>query len=86
MRGKLSVRFARVALVAVAVVAAGVSVCNMRAIPGLTTPDYALSTPAPLLPPGAEPVATAPPGVPMVTSEPYILDSCDRIRIIVFGQ
>jgi polysaccharide biosynthesis/export protein len=58
----------------------------MRAIPGLTIPDYALSTPAPLLPPGAEPIPTAPPGVPVSTSEPYLLDSGDRLRIVVFGQ
>jgi polysaccharide export outer membrane protein len=81
------VQWARFALVLVAVVvAAGVTGCNMRAIPGLTTPDYALSTPAPLLPPGAEPIPTAPPGVPVSTSEPYTLDSGDRLRIIVFGQ
>jgi polysaccharide export outer membrane protein len=77
---------ARFALLLVAVVAAGVTGCNMRAIPGLTTPDYALSTPAPLLPPGAEPIPTAPPGVPVSTSEPYLLDSGDRLRIVVFGQ
>ena len=76
------VRYARFALLLVAVVAAGVAGCNMRAIPGLTTPDYALSTPAPLLPPGAEPIPTAPPGVPVSTSEPYLLDSGDRLRIV----
>lgn len=74
------------ALLALAVVAAFVAGCNMRAIPGLTTPDYALSTPAPLLPPGAEPIPTAPAGVPVLTSEPYLLDSGDRLRIVVFGQ
>ena len=58
----------------------------MRSIPGLTTPDYALSTPAPLTPPGMTPIATAPPGVPVLTSEPYLLDSGDRVRVIVFGQ
>jgi polysaccharide biosynthesis/export protein len=79
------VELARLALL-LAVVAAGVAGCNMRAIPGLTTPDYALSTPAPLLPPGAEPILTAPPGIPVDTSQPYTLDSGDRLRIIVFGQ
>ena len=60
------------------------------AIPGLTTPDYALNTPAPLPPPG-EPLALTPdmtaaiPGVP-APNPPYRLDSGDRVRVTVFGQ
>ena len=61
----------------------------MRAIPGLTTPDYALSTPAPLPPPGPLPLTPAVVGVPGVPANPYgtyRLDSGDRVRIVVFGQ
>ena len=61
----------------------------MRAIPGLTTPDYALSTPAPLPPPGPLPLTPAVagiPGVPAIPYETYRLDSGDRVRIVVFGQ
>lgn len=53
------------------------------------TPDYALATPAPLPPPGASIPAGggyAPPGFPVNPSEPYRLDSGDRVRVIVFGQ
>lgn len=63
--------------------------CKAGAIPGLTTPDLALSTPAPLpgpgqlFPPGA---GRAPPGVPVVPHANYTLDAGDRVRIIVFGQ
>lgn len=73
----------------VALVAAALGGCNARAIPGLLTPDYALATPAPLPPPGeAMPAGGgfAPPGVPVNTSEPYRLDSGDKVRVIVFGQ
>jgi polysaccharide biosynthesis/export protein len=61
----------------------------MRAIPGLTTPDYALSTPAPLPPPGPLPLTPAVAGMPGVPANPYgtyRLDSGDRIRVVVFGQ
>ena len=71
------------------VVAAGLGGCNMRAIPGLTTPAFALATPAPLPPPGAPlplNAGSAPPGVPVITYPTYRLDSGDRVRIIVFGQ
>jgi polysaccharide biosynthesis/export protein len=71
------------------VVAAGLGGCNMRAIPGLTTPAFALATPAPLPPPGAPlplHAGSAPPGVPVITYPTYRLDSGDRLRIIVFGQ
>ena len=80
----------RVLLVVLAVVVAGgLCGCNMRAIPGLTTPAFALATPAPLPPPGAPlplNAGSAPPGVPVVTYPTYRLDSGDRVRIIVFGQ
>ena len=61
----------------------------MRAIPGLTTPDYALSTPAPLPPPGPLPLTPASsgiPGAPAVPYPTYRLDSGDQLRVIVFGQ
>jgi polysaccharide biosynthesis/export protein len=77
---------ARAALVALLLVAACLSACNRSAIPGLTTPDFALSTPAPLPPPGAQPIPTAPPGVPVVPNETYCLDAGDRVRVTVFGQ
>ena len=35
---------------------------------------------------GASIPATPPPGVPVNPSEPYRLDSGDRVRVIVFGQ
>ena len=93
MLGFESVRMARFAarlalLVAVSLIA-GLGGCKRGAVPGLTTPDFALSTPAPLpgpgeaYPPGA---GRAPPGVPVVPNETYTLDSGDRVRIIVFGQ
>ena len=50
-------------------------------MPGLTTPDYALATPAPLPPPGRP--------LPLIPANPYgtyRLDSGDRVRVIVFGQ
>src|SRR3972149_1784384 len=53
------VRAARVALLALAVVAAALGGCNRSAIPGLTTPGYALATPAPLPPPGPLPLPPA---------------------------
>ncbi|HUW74211.1 MAG TPA: polysaccharide biosynthesis/export family protein [Methyloceanibacter sp.] len=55
----------------------------------LTTPDFALSTPAPLPGPGeAYPAGagSAPPGVPVAPNAIYTLDSGDRVRVIVFGQ
>jgi polysaccharide export outer membrane protein len=60
----------------------------MRAIPGLRTPELALATPAPL---PAPPLPTVPvragiPGAPVVPFERYMLDSGDRVRIVVFGQ
>ena len=76
-------------MIALMVVAAALGGCNMRAIPGLTTPDYALSTPAPLPPPGPlvlAPVSAGVPGMPVVTNGTYRLDSGDRVRVIVFGQ
>jgi polysaccharide export outer membrane protein len=78
-------------LLAVLTACLGVSLggCKMRAVPGLATPDFALSTPAPLPAPGeAFPAGagSAPPGVPVVPNETYTLDSGDRVRVIVFGQ
>jgi polysaccharide export outer membrane protein len=86
MRG---VGAARAALLALAVVAAALGGCNRSAIPGLTTPDYALSTPAPLPPPPPLAIIPGPPGAPGVPANPYgvyRLDSGDRLRVIVFGQ
>ncbi len=56
-------------------------------IPGLTAPDFVLSTPASLPPPGNPMalMAAAPPGVPVISNETYTLDSGDRVRVIVFG-
>lgn len=71
-----------------AVLAACLGGCKMR-VPGLNGPRLALSTPAPLPPPGhALPrnAGYAPPGVPVVPNETYTLDSGDRVRVIVFGQ
>ena len=68
---------------------AGLTGCKGGAVPGLTTPDFALSTPAPLPAPGeAYPAGAgrAPPGVPVIPNETYTLDSGDSVRIIVFGQ
>ena len=76
-------------LLALAVVAAALGGCNRSAIPGLTTPDYALATPAPLPPPGPTPLtpaSAANPGVPANPYGTYRLDSGDRLRVIVFGQ
>jgi polysaccharide biosynthesis/export protein len=77
-------RYALIALV----VTAALCDCNMRAIPGLTTPDLALATPAPLPPAAAayRAVRAGTPGVPVVPLERYTLDSGDRVRITVFGQ
>jgi polysaccharide export outer membrane protein len=89
MLGIKSVGPARLAVMLVAVSAALLGGCKMRAVPGLTAPDFALSTPAPLpapgeaYPPGA---GSAPPGVPVVPNETYTLDSDDKVRVIVFGQ
>ncbi len=80
---------ARVLVLLILVVAPALGGCNMRAVPGLTTPAFALNTPAPLPPPGAPlplGAGSAPPGVPVVTYPTYRLDSGDRVRIIVFGQ
>ena len=59
-------------------------------MPGLTTPDYALATPAPLPPPGSPlpliPANAGPPGMPANPYGTYRLDSGDRVRVIVFGQ
>lgn len=83
----VSVGFTRSALIML-VVAAALCGCNMRAIPGLTTPALALSTPAPL---PAPPYRTVPRsarihGAPVVPFDRYTLDSGDRVRIVVFGQ
>ena len=89
MLGIRSVRLARIALIMLAVFAACLGGCKMRGMPGLMSPDLALSTPAPLPPPGhALPLNAgyAPPGVPVVPNETYTLDSGDRVRVIVFGQ
>lgn len=83
------VRLARCALLLLVVFAGVLGGCKMRAVPGLTTPDFALSTPAPLpgpgeaYPPGA---GSSPPGVPVIPNETYTLDSGDKVRVIVFGQ
>ena len=80
---------AKILILLLAVLTSGLSGCKGSAIPGLTTPDFALSTPAPLpgpgqaYPPGA---GRAPPGVPVVPFATYSLDSGDRVRVIVFGQ
>jgi polysaccharide biosynthesis/export protein len=89
MFGTRRVLAARVALVVLVVVAAVLGGCNRSAIPGLTTPDYALSTPAPLPPPPPLAITPGPPGAPGVPANPYNvyrLDSGDRLRVIVFGQ
>jgi polysaccharide biosynthesis/export protein len=83
------VRPERLALVLLAVVAAALGGCNRSAIPGLTTPGYALATPAPLPPPDPLPLTPPVAGVPGVPANPYgtyRLDSGDRVRVIVFGQ
>jgi polysaccharide export outer membrane protein len=84
-----SVQLARIALLMLAVVAVCLGGCRLRAGPGLRGLDSALSTPAPLPPPGQPlPINAgyAPPGVPVVPNEAYTLDSGDRVRVIVFGQ
>lgn len=89
MFGTQRVRAARVALLALAIVAAALGGCNRSAIPGLLTPGFALATPAPLPPPGPVPLTPAVAGVPGVPANPfgtYRLDSGDRVRVIVFGQ
>src|SRR3990172_12714104 len=89
MLGTQRVRAARVALLALAVVAAALGGGNRSAIPGLTTPCSALATPAPLPPPVPLPLPPAVAGVPGVPANPYgmyRLDSGDRVRVIVFGQ
>jgi len=68
---------------------AGLAGCKGGAVPCLTAPDFALSTPAPLpgpgeaYPPGA---GSSPPGVPVIPNATYTLDSGDQVRVIVFGQ
>jgi polysaccharide export outer membrane protein len=89
MLGTKSVRLARLTVLLLAVFAACLGGCKMRGVPGLTTPDFALSTPAPLPAPGEAYPAGAgsrPPGVPVIPNETYTLDSGDRVRVIVFGQ
>jgi len=89
MLGFKSVRLASLAILLLAVSASLLAGCKGSAVPGLTTPDFALSTPAPLPAPGeAYPAGagSAPPGVPVVPNETYTLDSGDKVRIIVFGQ
>jgi polysaccharide export outer membrane protein len=89
MPGSRSVRLAKVVCLLIAVFAVSLSGCKRSAVPGLTAPDFALSTPAPLpgpgeaYPPGA---GSAPPGVPVIPNETYTLDSGDKVRVIVFGQ
>jgi len=89
MWGLRSVRLARIAILLLAVFAGLLGGCKGSAVPGLTTPDFALSTPAPLpgpgeaYPPGA---GSSPPGVPVIPNETYTLDSGDHVRVIVFGQ
>jgi polysaccharide biosynthesis/export protein len=76
-------------LVMVMILAAGLSGCaNKRAIPGLTTPNWALATPAPLPKPPV-PTVSAKAGIPVLPVNPfdrYTLDSGDRVRVTVFGQ
>ena len=58
-------------------------------MPGLTTPEYELATPAPLPPPPPMAITPGPKGAPGVPANPYNiyrLDSGDRLRVIVFGQ
>jgi len=75
---------AKIFVLLLAVLASGLSGCKGSAIPGVTTPDLALSTPPPLprpgepYPPGA---GRAPPGVPVVPHVTYTLDAGDRVRI-----
>lgn len=76
-------------LLVLVVVATALAGCNRSAIPGLTTPGYALATPAPLPPPPPLPLTPPIAGVPGVPANPYgtyRLDSGDRVRVIVFGQ
>jgi polysaccharide biosynthesis/export protein len=83
------VRPERFALLGLAVVAAALQGCNRSAIPGLTTSDYALATPAPLPPTGPVPLIPAnagPPGAPANPYGTYRLDAGDRVGVIVFGQ
>jgi polysaccharide export outer membrane protein len=71
------------------IVAAGLSGCaNKRAIPGLTTPNWALATPAPLPKPPIPTVSARAgiPGLPVNPFDRYTLDSGDRVRVTVFGQ
>ena len=89
MQGTQRFRAGRVALLALAVVAAALGGCNRSAIPGLTTPGYALATPASLPPPGPLPLTPAVaggPGTPANSYGTYRLDSGDHVRVIVFGQ
>jgi polysaccharide export outer membrane protein len=89
MVGTRTVAAARFGLFALAVVAAALGGCNRSAIPGLTTPGFALATPAPLPPPGPLPIIPAAVGVPGVPANPYNIyriDSGDRLRVTVFGQ
>ena len=80
----------RWALLLTGLVAVALGGCTATAIPGLTTPRLALNTPAPLPPPMViTPVSTrgmAIPGAPVVTYPQYLLDSGDKVRVVVFGQ
>ncbi len=89
MSGTRRVGLGRASIVALSVVAALLGGCNRSAIPGFTTPDFALATPAPLPPPGPLPLIPAnagPPGAPANPYGAYRLDSGDRVRVTVFGQ
>lgn len=90
MSGIERVHLARIGLLLLlAGLMAGLAGCKGGAVPGLTAPDFALSTPAPLpgpgeaYPPGA---GSSPPGVPVIPNATYTLDSGDHVRVIVFGQ
>src|SRR3990172_1389338 len=80
----------RWALLLTGLVAVALGGCTANAIPGLNTPRLALNTPAPLPPPMViTPVSSrgaAIPGVPVVTYPQYLLDSGDKVRVVVFGQ
>jgi polysaccharide export outer membrane protein len=76
-------------LVILLVIAAALPGCaSKRAIPGLTTPNWAAATPAPLPKPPI-PTVSARAGIPALPVNPfdrYTLDAGDRVRVTVFGQ